>query len=148
MNIVYLLSALAIGVTFALQPAINAASARVLGSSFSAAVVSVAITLTTCVLLMPLFGAKLSTTAVTALPWWVVFGGLIGVGVVAGGAAIVPVTGAAIFFVCLIAGQLIGSAIADHIGVFGLAQRAITPTRVIAIGLVLCGVALLQFDQR
>ena len=147
MKMFYLIAAAAIGASFALQPAINGAAAKILGSPVASAVISVAITLLTCIALLPLFGAKLSASSVTALPWWVIFGGLIGAGVVAGGAGIAPVTGAAAFFLCMIAGQLIGSVLADHFGLFGLDVRHISPTRLIAVGLVLTGVVVLQLDK-
>lgn len=147
MNLFYLLAATVLGVCFALQPAINGAAARILGSPVSAATVSVAITLVACVVLMPLFGGVPKTTALKALPWWVVFGGLIGAGVVAGGAAIAPVTGAAIFFVCLVAGQLVGSALVDHIGAFGLPRQPMSVLRFAGLALVLLGVLLVQFDR-
>ncbi len=147
MKLFYLLAATAIGASFALQPAINGAAAKILGSPVSSAVISVAITLLTCIALLPVFGATISAGAVTTLPWWVIFGGLIGAGVVAGGAGIAPVTGAATFFVCMIAGQLIGSVIADHFGAFGLQERTISPLRILAICLVLAGVFLVQLDR-
>ena len=84
---------------------------------------------------------------VKLLPWWVVFGGLIGSAVVAGGAAIATIIGAAIFFVCLIAGQLVGSTIVDHKGAFGLAKHSISITWLMDLRLVLLGVLLVQFDR-
>ena len=74
-------------------------------------------------------------------------GGLIGVLVVAGSAAIVPVTGAAMFFVCLIAGQLLGSVALDHFGAFGLPEIQISPIRLIGVVLALAGVLLVQFGS-
>ncbi len=147
MKLFYLLAATAIGVSFALQPAINGAAAKILGSPVSSAVISVAITLLTCIALLPVFGATVSAGAVATLPWWVIFGGLVGAGVVAGGAGIAPITGAATFFVCMIAGQLVGSVIADHFGAFGLQERPISTLRIVAICLVLAGVLLVQFDR-
>ena len=147
MKIAYLLGATLIGASFALQPAINGATAKILGSPVSSAVISVAITLLTCIVLLPVFGAKISGATVVNLPWWVVFGGLIGAGVVAGGAAIAPVTGAAVFFICMIAGQLVGSVLADHFGAFGLKEHPISPMRLVAIGLVFTGVLLVHLER-
>ena len=147
MKLLFLLSATAIGVAFALQPAINGAAAKSLGSPVSAATISVAITLFACFALMPLFGGLPKAQDVLALPWWIIFGGLIGAGVVAGGAAIAPVTGAAAFFVCMIAGQLFGSALVDHFGAFGLPQQSLSPARLAGLALVLAGVLLIQFER-
>ncbi|MEM7213306.1 MAG: DMT family transporter [Pseudomonadota bacterium] len=145
MKLIYLFAAFAIGMTFALQPAINGAAARVLGSPVSAAVISVAITLIACIFLMPIFGARLSLGDIANLPWWVIFGGIIGAGVVAGGAAIAPATGAALFFVCLIAGQLVGSAIVDSTGAFGMQLQSLSYTKLAGIGLALGGVVLVRY---
>ena len=145
MKLIYLIAAFVIGMTFALQPAINGAAARVLGSPISAAALSVAITLIACGLLMPVFGARLSLSDVANLPWWVIFGGLIGAGVVAGGAAIAPVTGAALFFVCLVAGQLVGSAIVDSTGAFGMQVQSLSITKLAGIALALGGVVLVRY---
>lgn len=147
MKILYLLLAVGIGVTFAVQPAINGAVARIFGSPVSAGALSVAITFSTCLLLVPLFGGVPTTTQFAALPWWVLFGGLIGVGVIVGGAGIVPITGAAVFFVCMVAGQMVGSAIVDQIGAFGLPQKSITWTRAAGLGLVILGVFLVQLER-
>ena len=67
------------------------------------------------------------------------------------GPAIVPVigtvTGAAAFFVCLIAGQLLGSILLDHIGAFGLPIREIGTLRLLGIHLVFSGVILAHYGQ-
>lgn len=145
MKLALLLVTFLIGMSFSLQPAINAAAARALGSPVSAAALSVGITLFACLILMPIFGATVSVSSLLNLPWWVVFGGLIGAGVVAGGAAIAPITGAALFFVCLIAGQLVGSVIVDASGAFGMAVRDLSITKIVGVAFVLGGVLLVRF---
>ena len=145
MNLTYLLAAVLIGAAFAAQPAINGVAARGLGSVLPATVLSVGITLVASALIMIASRTTPSGAAVFALPWWIFLGGLIGVLVVAGSAAIVPVTGAAMFFVCLIAGQLLGSVALDHFGAFGLPEIQISPIRVIGVLLALAGVLLVQF---
>ena len=144
MKFAYLIAAFLIGMSFSLQPAINAAAARVLGSPVSAAALSVAITLIALLILMPVFGASISAGSLTSLPWWVIFGGLIGAAVVAGGAAIAPITGAALFFVCLIAGQLVGSVVVDTSGAFGMAVRELSMTKIAGVALALGGVVLVR----
>lgn len=134
-----MIAAIAIGAAFSAQPAINGAAAKILGSPVAAACLSIAITLLSALVLLPVLGGRAPFAAVTALPWWVVLGGLIGVLIVAGGAAIAPVTGVSVFFVCLIAGQLIGSLALDHLGAFGLAVRSISPVKVLGAGLALLG---------
>ena len=137
------LGAFLIGLAFAQQPLINAAVARTLGSPVAAAILSVSVT---CLCLLPLLplGGTLRPTVVAALPWWAVCGGLIGVLIVAGSASLVPLTGAALFVVCLVAGQLSGAAIADHVGAFGLPVRAASPRRLVGLAFVVLGAILVQ----
>ncbi|MEL7344804.1 MAG: DMT family transporter [Pseudomonadota bacterium] len=142
----YFFAALFIGAAFACQPGINGVAAKALGSPWPATVLSVGITIVVSVIIMLATRTTPSIQALSALPWWIVLGGFIGVLVVAGGAAIVPVTGAALFFVCLIAGQLAGSVILDQIGAFGHQVREISTTRILGVGLTFAGVLLVRFS--
>jgi len=145
MNNLYFLAAILIGAAFACQPAINAVAAKGLGSALPATVLSVGITFGVSVVIMVATGTVPAIGTFSTLPWWVIIGGLIGVLVVAGGAAIVPVTGAALFFVCMIAGQLLGSVLLDHFGAFGLEQNQISWPRVFGVVLTFGGVLLVRF---
>jgi transporter family-2 protein len=78
------------------------------------------------------------------LPWWVIFGGLIGAVFVSGGIILVPVMGVASFFVCLIAGQLVGAVVADAIGAFGLEPRALSARKLAGVALAFAGVVLVR----
>ena len=138
------LGALLIGLAFAQQPVINAAVARGLGSPIAAAVVSVSITLLCLLATLPFTGGTLRPAALAALPWWSVLGGMIGILIVAGSAALVPLTGAALFVVCLVGGQLLGAAVADHVGAFGLPERPLTAPRALGLALVALGAVLVQ----
>ncbi len=145
MPIFYLLSAVVIGAAFAAQPAINGAAAKILGSAFPVTVLSVAITLLASIIVMIVGRTTPSLETMAQLPWWVVIGGLVGLLVVGGGTMIVPVTGVAVFFVCLIAGQLFGSVLLDHIGAFGLPVREIGTMRLLGILFTFCGVFLVRY---
>ncbi|MEM6987347.1 MAG: DMT family transporter [Pseudomonadota bacterium] len=144
MSAMYLLAAIAIGISFSAQPAINGAAANVLGSPVSAAAISVAITLSCTLALLPWLAGRTPFTHFSQLPWWVVLGGVIGVLIVAGGAAIAPVTGVTLFFVCMIAGQLMGSLLLDHLGAFGLSAQPISLTKCAGVALALIGVLLVR----
>lgn len=148
MNWSLTLAAFAIGMAFAAQPAVNFAAARVLGTPIFAAMLSIAITLVTMIGYALVVGAKVEPGAFARLPWWVVLGGLIGFFVVFGGVSIAPVIGAAVFFVCLVAGQLVGAALIDQFGAFGMAVREISPLRVAGLGLTLAGVILVILGSR
>lgn len=145
MNLLYPLAAVLVGMAFAVQPPINGTGARILGSPVAMAVVSVAITLACLVAALPFFGGSVRPSALAGLPWWIVFGGFVGALVVAGGAAIAPVTGAAVFIVCLIAGQLFCSALIDHIGAFGMIERPMSAMKAGGLAVVLAGVLMVRF---
>lgn len=136
--------AVLMGMVFAQQPVINAAVARTLGSPIHASFYSVAITLCGMALLLPFSAGTFRPSVMVTLPWWSMLGGLIGVAIVAGGAYLAPILGAAFLFVCLVAGQLMGAAVADHIGAFGLPVRPLSFTRAAGLALVLIGALLVH----
>jgi transporter family-2 protein len=55
-----------------------------------------------------------------------------------------PILGVALFFVCVVAGQLLGSTLADHFGVFGLQVKPVNMMKLLGLGLVLAGAVLVQ----
>lgn len=137
-------AAIFLGMVFSQQPVINASVARTLGSPITASALSVFVTLSCLALLLPFSAGSLRPAVLTTLPWWSVLGGVIGVFIVAGGALLAPVLGAALFFVCLVAGQLVGASIADHIGAFGLPVRSFSLTRIAGLVLVMLGAVLVH----
>ncbi len=145
MTNIYLAIAVLIGMAFACQPAINSVAAKALGSPWPATALSVAITLAASVLVMLITRTTPTMEMMGGLPWWIIIGGLIGVLVVGGGVAIVPVTGVALFFVCMIAGQLLGSVMLDHLGAFDLPVREISLSRLAGVFLTFAGVFLVRF---
>ncbi|MHA7777994.1 DMT family transporter [Roseibium sp. M-1] len=146
MTWIHMLTIFAIGIFFSLQPAVNGTVAKLLGSPLSAAIVSVTITWIALILIYPFFGEPVRASGVVRLPWWIGLGGIAGVLIVLGGATLAPMTGAALFFVCLIAGQLMGSALIDHMGAFGMLERPMSLLRVIGLILVFAGVMLVRLD--
>ena len=133
-----------LGAIFSQQPVINAAVARASGSVIAASAFSVFITLCCLLALLPFSVGNLRSDMLSSLPWWSILGGVIGVGIVAGGAFLAPVLGAALFFICLVAGQLFGAAIADHFGAFGLPVRPLTTLRAVGLVLVFSGAWLVH----
>ena len=145
LNLLNLAAAIAIGVCLSLQPPINAAMARSVGSSLLASCISIAISLIVVVpVWLSLGGGGGDLAQVRALPWWVTLGGVIGVVFVAGGVVLAPAMGVALFFVCVVAGQLLGATVADQLGAFGMDVRPLTTMRLVGLVLVLVGAALVQ----
>jgi bacterial/archaeal transporter family-2 protein len=141
----YLLSALALGVLVAMQPLMNAVLARAIGSAYAAAGISILVAALGAVLMVLVSGrGELSRAALGSVPWWIYLAGFIGTLFVAGGVVIAPVTGALVFVICVVAGQLLGATVADHFGLFGIEVRSVTPLRLLGLALVAAGAALAQ----
>jgi len=63
---------------------------------------------------------------------------------VAGSIVTAPVLGVALFFVCMVTGQLIGSTIIDQIGAFGLEVKPVNTMKIVGLVLVIVGAGLVQ----
>jgi transporter family-2 protein len=63
---------------------------------------------------------------------------------VVGGVLVAPALGVALFFVCVVAGQLLGSALADQLGAFGMQVQPINGPKLLGLALVLAGAALVR----
>ena len=113
--------------------------------SIAAATFSLLLSAITVFVLFCLNGAPTQASQLLQLPWWAVFGGLFGAAFVSGGIILVPIMGATIFFLCLIAGQLVGSVVADTIGAFELEPQALTLRKLAGVMLAFCGVVLVRW---
>jgi transporter family-2 protein len=139
----YMLTAIAAGALVAMQPPLNAILSRAVGGPLAATVISIFVALVFMAALFAASGRRApSPAALTAVPWWVYLGGVVGGLFVASGVFVAPVTGALLFFVCIVAGQLLGALAMDHFGAFGLAAREATPARLAGVGLVIAGATL------
>jgi transporter family-2 protein len=87
---------------------------------------------------------EMSRATLSTVPWWVFLAGFVGTVFVAGGVVIAPVIGGLLFFACVIAGQLLGATLADHLGLFGLDVRPVSALRLLGIALVLGGALVAQ----
>jgi len=83
---------------------------------------------------------SLSVSNLVSLPPWVWLGGLLGVCHVVISMLTIPVLGASLFLVLVVAGNLMGGAAYDHMGALGLDRRPLDVTRLFGLALVLAGV--------
>ena len=144
-NTLYLVAAVAIGAGISLQPPINSTMSRMLDSPLLAASISLFISLTVVLALWLGWGKGIGDLSqIKELPWWVLIGGVVGAVFVVGSVVLAPKLGVALFFVCVLAGQLIGSSLIDHFGAFGLTAKPLNTMKLIGIGLVLVGAMLVQ----
>lgn len=146
-NLIYILAAIAIGASLSLQPPINAAMARIVGSPMLAAAISIAISLVLVVPVWLAFGKGGDLGQVKELPWWVIIGGAIGVIFVAGSVVVAPALGVTLFFICVIAGQLFASVLADQLGAFGVPVKPVNAMKIAGLLLVIGGAALVQYSD-
>nr|WP_218584542.1 DMT family transporter [Pseudomonas sp. CM25] len=137
--------ALVAGAVLPFQAAGNAAVGRALGhwlwGAFTSLTVSSVVVIAALLVLRvpaPDLGKALQG------PWWLWVGGVLGALYVAGAAALTPKLGAAGFLVLVVAGQIITAVVADHFGMMGLGGKPLSVARLVGVGLILCGVLLVQ----
>jgi transporter family-2 protein len=83
-------------------------------------------------------------TALRRLPWWGWLGGLCGAVYVTSVFLLIPEIGTAPTIALTVAGQQLASVLVDRHGLLRLPRRPIPPTRLLGVGLLLAGVALIQ----
>jgi transporter family-2 protein len=140
----FILVAIAIGGVLTLQPGLNAEVARRVGNPFGAGVISIFVSFAVAVALFLSARQNVTWGAALSMPWYLWLGGTIGVIFVVGTLWLAPILGAAVLFVCMIAGQMIAATLADAIGFGGYQAQAFDPWRIAGIGLVLAGVWIFQ----
>ncbi|MHA3976453.1 DMT family transporter [Halovulum sp. GXIMD14794] len=142
----YAFAAVLLGALVAMQPLINAVLAAAVGSPAVATTISIFVAFLGALMLLAVMGtgAGLSRAALASVPWWAYLAGFIGTLFVGGAIVIAPVTGALVFFVCIVAGQLVGATLADHFGAFGLENRPVSALRIAGLALVLIGAVMVQ----
>jgi len=141
----YMVAAAVLGMLVAFQPLMNAVLARAIGSAYGAATISILVAALGAIVMALLTGTgEMSRATLSTVPWWVFLAGFVGTVFVAGGVVIAPVIGGLLFFACVIAGQLFGATLADHLGLFGLVTRPVSALRLLGIGLVVAGALVAQ----
>ncbi|MEQ8441385.1 MAG: DMT family transporter [Alphaproteobacteria bacterium] len=132
------------GMSLALQAPVNASMSKSLGSPVLAATISIGISFLLMAAVWLTWDRGGNIAQIKALPWWAFLGAVFGAIFVVGSIIVAPVTGIALLFVCVVAGQLFGSSIADHFGAFGLPVEQISLTKASGLTLVLIGAYLVQ----
>src|ERR1700761_8772992 len=80
---------------------------------------------------------------IQAMPWWAVFGGLVGAVQVFAGLTLVNRVGAGTFMAITVSSALIASVAVDHFGWFRMNVHHVSPLRVLGSALMVAGVALI-----
>lgn len=135
----------AAGAGLVLQQALNADLRVTLGSGAWAGLISyIGGTLCMVVLILVMRDGVPSMAAVARTPWFSWTGGFFGAVYIALGIFLLQKLGAATFISLLIAGQMLGSILFDHYGLFGLPQHPADATRLIGAVMLVAGVALIR----
>ena len=137
--------AIAAGVSFVVQQAVNADLKAALDSAAWAGFVSyLGGTLCMLMLTLVLRDAVPSATVVARSNWWAWTGGVFGAVYIAISILLLPRLGAATFVALLVAGQMLASLAFDHYGLLGLTQQSVTPSRLLGAALLVGGVILVR----
>jgi transporter family-2 protein len=93
---------------------------------------------------VPRVAVKPAPAAVHRVPWWGWLGGLCGATYVTSVFVLIPEIGAAPTIALTVAGQQLASVLVDRHGLLRLPRRHIPPARLLGVGALLAGVALIQ----
>ena len=144
---IYLAIAVVAGLLMPVQSRINGALGSELDNPFATAAVSFGVgflALLAFSLLVPAARRGLArmpkALATRQFPWWYLAAGAVGGFVVVSQSAAVPVIGVALFTVCVVTGQSIGSMLIDRIGFGPAAPRKINAGRLVGVVLTIAGV--------
>jgi transporter family-2 protein len=133
------------GVGLVLQQALNADLRVSLNSAAWAGFISyVGGTLCMVVLILAMRDGLPSGAAIARSHWFSWTGGLFGAIYIALAIFLLQQLGAATFISLLVAGQMIGSLLFDHYGLFGIPQHPIDVTRLAGAALLVGGVVLIR----
>ena len=124
------------------QAPINAALARVLGHGSSAAAVSFGVGFATLLAVSLLWAGPGPLANLGRASPWMLVGGALGAITVFSTLTGVPALGVLTTVAALVLGQLMAALVLDRIGAFGLPVHEITWTRILAILMVVGGLAL------
>src|SRR4051812_45208484 len=135
---------IAAGFGISVQVGMNTQLRRVLGSAYSAALISFLVgTIALGAMVLLTRTAPPSRATFGAIPWWAWFGGLCGAFYVAVSTIVAAQLGAASLLALALAGQLTMALMIDHFGWLGLPENPITWVRFAGIGLLAAGAWLI-----
>ncbi|MFM2390968.1 MAG: hypothetical protein RLZZ437_2523 [Pseudomonadota bacterium] len=130
------------GAAVTAQATLNARMAIAVGDGLWAALLSFGVGFVVLLAVITLRGTALQMGGLPGVPWWVWLGGVCGVWIVCAGALSLPVLGAVMALSALILGQVCMGVLIDATGAFGLPTREIDGKRILALVLVIGGLAL------
>lgn len=144
MNAPFYIFALLIGMILTVQVAVNSQLKVQLGHPVAAATISFIVGTIALFVYGLIFRISFwKPGVISASPWWVWVGGLLGAVYVASATFIAPKIGAGAWLAMLVCGQLIAAMIVDHFALIGFPQNPVTPLKLAGAVLLVCGVSLI-----
>lgn len=135
------------GMLMAGQTAINAELGRALNAPVQAAFISFLVGGTGLFFVVMLYERSfhhLKQGMGRGKPRWIWFGGTLGALFIFGSVILVPQMGTGGTIVLVLLGLISGSLLVDQFGLFGAASKRILPIQLIGLGILMCGVAMIQ----
>jgi transporter family-2 protein len=132
------------------QPSVNGQLGRNLEHPLQASLISFA-SGTTILLIVTLVSGVFPpafTTSPRDLPWWIWFGGAIGVVLVTTSLILVPRVGSLPWFAAVMTGQTVAALVLDHYGLLGNPRSHASPLRLLGAGLLIAGVLVIVQAKR
>ena len=140
--------ALAAGAVLPIQGAMNAQLRSDLDAPVATGALSFLVATAAMLLVVAavprLRGTRPRPAALRRLPWWGWLGGLCGATYVTSVFVLIPEIGAAPTIALTVAGQQLASVLVDRHGLLRMPRRPIPPNRLLGVGAMLAGVALIQ----
>jgi transporter family-2 protein len=137
--------ALGAGPAVSMQFGVNSQLRTVAGGPVAASAVSFIVGTVTLVALTFVLNRGLPSFGdVSGAPWWIWTGGLLGAFYVFASIILTPRLGAATTVALILTGQVLGSIVIDHFGLFRVAAQDATPLRLLGALLIVAGVFFVQ----
>lgn len=136
--------ALLAGALLPLQAGINGQLAKSVDSVLAAAMISFVVGTLTLLSLVLWTRELPAIEGMRQLHWWHWLGGLMGALFIATAAYAAPRTGALVFMLVVLAGQMSMAMLLDHFGWAGYRESPVSPAKLAGLGLVVAGIALIQ----
>jgi bacterial/archaeal transporter family-2 protein len=145
-NWIFYLWVVAAGVSLGLQQVLNAKLRFELGSPWLAGLASYAVGTLAMIVAILLTATAWPTAATLSRTSWSSWGGgLLGAIFIATVILTLPRLGAATVLALIVVGQMLGSLVVDHYGLFGVAQQSASPIRLAGAALLILGVVLVRW---
>lgn len=148
-NVFYQIFAVVSGMLMAVQTAINGYLGKVLSSPIHASFISFTIGIICLILINLILKTKIMNLKNAIKQgisyWWIWIGGVLGALYILCSSWLVPVIGTGQVVVLALFGQLLFSALIEHLGLFESVRNKITRSKVIGLSIMFVGVIFIKF---